>query len=95
MPRHLQQQPIRPRLVCRPRETFVREIVFKVLSNLPGRWSAEAQLPSGGRQIAVRATSLEELHHEARDALIEHLGAVHAAYRVRIEHITSRPTALA
>jgi hypothetical protein len=28
---------------------------------------------------------MEELHHEARDALIQHLGDRHVAYRVQIK----------
>jgi hypothetical protein len=34
--------------------------------------------------IRITAPSLEELQHEAREALIEHLGSAHGAYRVRV-----------
>jgi hypothetical protein len=62
----------------------MREIVFRVLSDTPGRLDAEATAPTSKRSIHITAPSLEELHHEARDALIEHLGPAHGAYRVRI-----------
>ncbi|MEB3265217.1 MAG: hypothetical protein VKN13_01230 [Cyanobacteriota bacterium] len=58
----------------------MREIVFRVLSDTPGHLEAEA----ADRAIRIAAPSLEELHHEAREALIAHLGPAHAAYRVRI-----------
>ena len=58
----------------------MREIVFRVLLERPGRLEAEADtLP-----IRIRAASLEELHHEAREALIALLGPVHGTVRVRL-----------
>ncbi len=59
---------------------FMREIVFRVLSDQPGQIEATAE----DRPISITAASLEELHHEAREALIQHLGAAHGTFRVRI-----------
>jgi hypothetical protein len=58
----------------------MREIVFRVLSETPGHLEAEASDP----MIRIAAASLEDLHHEAREALIAHLGSAHGTYRVRI-----------
>jgi hypothetical protein len=58
----------------------MREIVFHVLTDLPGHLVARAE----GRSITIEAASLEELHHEAREALIQHLGPAHGTVRVRI-----------
>ena len=58
----------------------MREVVFRVLSERPGHLEAQAEsLP-----IRISAPTLEELQHEAREALIEHLGPAHCAYRVRV-----------
>ena len=58
----------------------MREVVFCVLAERPGHLEAQAEsLP-----IHITAPTLEELQHEAREALIEHIGPVHCAYRVRI-----------
>jgi len=69
----------------------MREIVFRVLSDRPGLIEAIAE----DRPLFITAASLEELHHEAREALIEHLGAAHSTFRVRIHRLVapaSRPT---
>ena len=69
----------------------MREIVFRVLSDRPGLIEAIAE----DRPLSITAASLEELHHEAREALIEHLGAAHSTFRVRIHRLVapaSRPT---
>jgi hypothetical protein len=58
----------------------MREIVFRVLSDRPGQIEATAE----NRPITITAASLEELHHEAREALIDHLGPAHSTFRVRI-----------
>lgn len=58
----------------------MREIVFRLLIDRPGRLEARAEAPP----LTITAASLEELHHEAREALIEHLGPAHGAFRVRI-----------
>jgi hypothetical protein len=34
--------------------------------------------------VRIAAPTLEELQHEAREALIEHFGPAHCTYRVRI-----------
>jgi hypothetical protein len=58
----------------------MREVVFQILAERPGQLHAQADsLP-----IQICAPTLEELHHEAREALIEHLGPAHSTYRVRI-----------
>jgi hypothetical protein len=58
----------------------MREIVFRVLAERPGHLEAQAtELP-----LRIAAASLEELQHEAREALIDHFGPAHCAYRVRI-----------
>jgi hypothetical protein len=58
----------------------MREIVFLVTADQPGR--IEASAPERG--LVVEAPTLEELHHEARDALIRQIGPSHATYRIRI-----------
>jgi hypothetical protein len=58
----------------------MREVVFRVLAERPGHLEAQADtLP-----IRITAPTLEELQHEAREALIDHLGPAHCAYRVRV-----------
>ena len=58
----------------------MREVVFSVLAERPGHLEAQANtLP-----IHITAPTLEELQHEAREALIEHFGPAHCAYRVRV-----------
>lgn len=58
----------------------MRDVVFHVLAERPGHLEAQAETLS----IRITAPTLEELQHEAREALIEHLGAAHCAYRVRM-----------
>ena len=58
----------------------MREIVFLVTVEQPGR--IEAKAPEWG--LVVEAQTLEELHHEARDALIRQVGPSHGTYRIRI-----------
>lgn len=58
----------------------MREIVFLVTAEQPGR--IEAMAPERG--LVVEAPTLEELHHEARDALIRQVGPSHGTYRIRI-----------
>ena len=58
----------------------MREVVFRVLADRPGHLEAQAEsLP-----IRITAPTLEELQHEAREALIEHLGPAHGTVRVRV-----------
>ena len=58
----------------------MREVVFRVLAERPGHLEAQAEsLP-----IRINAPTLEELQHEAREALIEHLGPAHCTVRVRV-----------
>jgi len=58
----------------------MREIVFLVTTEQPGR--IEATAPDRG--LIVEAPTLEELHYEARDAVIRLVGPSHATYRIRI-----------
>ena len=61
-----------------------REIVFRVLAERPGHLEAQAEtLP-----IRITAPTLAELQYEAREALIEHMGPAHCAYRVRVRRDT-------
>jgi len=58
----------------------MREVVFHVLVERTGHLEAKADtLP-----IRITAPTLEELQHEAREALIEHLGPAHGTVRVRV-----------
>ena len=64
----------------RRRYPRMREVVFRVLVERPGHLEAQAEtLP-----ICIAAPTLEELQHEAREALIEHLGPAHCTIRVRV-----------
>ena len=65
----------------------MKEVVFRVLSERPGHLEARAEVPA----LCITAPSLEELHHEAREALIQRLGPAHCAYRVRLQR--SNPAA--
>ena len=64
----------------------MREVVFDVQP--PSAFGLEAEAPD--RQLKIAAPSLEELHEEARDALIQHFGSAHTSYRVRLRHIQPR-----
>ena len=63
----------------------MREIVFRVLDERPGHLEAKADEPA----LFISAPTLEELQHEAREALIQRLGPAHCTYRVLIR----RPSA--
>jgi len=58
----------------------MREVVFRFVVERPGHLEARSDVPA----LQIAAPSLEELQHEAREALIEHFGPAHCAYRVRI-----------
>lgn len=63
----------------------MREVVFRIVSERPGLLEAQADtLLPNTLPIRIAAPSLEELQHEAREALIEHFGAAHCAVRVRV-----------
>jgi hypothetical protein len=65
----------------------MREVVFRVLTERPGHLEAQAEtLP-----IHISAPTLEELQHEAREALIEHFGPAHCACRVRVRRCPGVP----
>jgi hypothetical protein len=59
----------------------MREVVFHVVTDRPGHLEALAEL----LPIAISAPTLEELQHEAREALIAHYGSAHVAFRVRVQ----------
>jgi len=62
------------------KEIRMREVVFEVLSDEAGRLEAAADQ----QQLRIRASNLEELQHEAREALMAHFGPSHVAYRIRL-----------
>lgn len=65
----------------------MREIVFQLHSDASDQLQATAEhLP-----LTIKAPSLEELQHEAREALIDHFGSAHVAYRVRIRRTAPQP----
>lgn len=65
----------------------MREVVFRVLAERPCYLEAQAEtLP-----IQISAPTLEELQHEAREALIAHFGPAHCAYRVRVRRRSGTP----
>ncbi len=69
----------------RKRYPRMREVVFRVLVERTGHLEAQAEtLP-----IHISAPTLEELQHEAREALIEHLGPAHGTVRVRVRRVPS------
>jgi hypothetical protein len=56
----------------------MREVVFRVVRERPGQLEAQAEtLP-----IRIAAPTLEELQHEAREALIESMGPANCTVRV-------------
>jgi hypothetical protein len=71
----------------------MREVVFHVLAERPGHLEAQAvgAAFSAGVTLPIRITAptLEELQHEAREALIEHLGPAHGTVRVRVRRGSS------
>ena len=66
----------------------MREIAFQVLSHQLGRVQASADREG----LIITANSLEDLHHEAREALIAHLGPAHGTVRIRIRPIAMTRT---
>ncbi|MFM7651312.1 MAG: hypothetical protein ACKO5M_00060 [Vulcanococcus sp.] len=64
----------------------MREIVFRVQELGGDRLRANAEHPP----LTIEAATLEELQHEAREALINQYGPAHVAYRVRILRPSNR-----
>jgi hypothetical protein len=56
----------------------MREIEFTVVNRTDGLVAQSLT-----QDLLIAAPTMEELHHEARDALIRHLGPAHATYRVK------------
>ena len=64
----------------RKRYPRMREVVFRLEAERPGHFEARAE----GLPINISAPTLEELQHEAREALIAHMGLAHCTVRVRV-----------
>ena len=64
----------------------MRDVVFEIQSDPSGCLRATAE-PQG---LTISAPSLEELQHEAREALIAKLGPAHVAYRVHLRRPVRR-----
>jgi hypothetical protein len=64
----------------------MREVVFRVLSDRPGQLEAQAE----HQPLRIRASNLEDLQHEAREALMQHFGPSHVVYRVRLRRPVRR-----
>jgi len=66
----------------------MREVVFRILAARPGHLEAQAvgAAFSAGVTLPIRITAptLEELQHEAREALIAPMGPAHCTVRVRV-----------
>ena len=58
----------------------MREVVFRLEAERPGHLEARAE----GLPIHISAPTLEELQHEAREALIAHMGPAHGTVRIRV-----------
>lgn len=58
----------------------MREIAFQVLSDQQGRLRARAEQ----EDLSISASSLEDLRHEAREALIARFGEAHGTVRLRL-----------
>ena len=58
----------------------MREVVFRLEAERPGHLEARAE----GLPIHITAPTLEELQHEAREALIAHMGPAHGTVRIRV-----------
>jgi len=73
----------------------MREVVFRLEAERPGHLEAQAvgAVFSAGVTLPIRisAPTLEELQHEAREALIEHMGSAHGTVRVRVCRATVLP----
>ena len=66
----------------------MREVVFRVLAERPGHLEAQAVGAAFSAVVTlpihITALTLEELQHEAREALIAHMGPSHCTVRVRV-----------
>ncbi len=69
----------------------MREIVFRVVQEPVGILRARSLQPP----LQIRAASLEDLHHEAREALIAHYGSAHSTVRVRLQRPVRNQVCLA
>ncbi|MEY3735386.1 MAG: hypothetical protein RLZZ624_444 [Cyanobacteriota bacterium] len=58
----------------------MREIAFQVLSDQQGQLRARAEQ----EDLSISASSLEDLRHEAREALIARFGEAHGTVRLRL-----------
>ncbi len=67
----------------------MQEVRFHLLTERPEHLEAQSDTPA----LRSTASCSEELHHEAREALIHHDGSAHGSYRVRVQRRQS-PAAL-
>jgi len=58
----------------------MREITFEVEQPRTRQLTGRSSNP----KLRIDASNLEELQHEARDALIQHFGPGHVGYRARL-----------
>ena len=58
----------------------MREVLFRLEAERPGHLEARAE----GLPIHITAPTLEELQHEAREALIAHMGPAQCTVRIRV-----------
>ena len=74
------------RMVLRERPYAMREIEFRLQPGGPPGAADHLRASAGPVPITItiEAATLEELQHEAREALIQHFGPAHVTYRVRI-----------
>lgn len=72
------------RMVLRESPYPMREIEFRLQPGGPPGAVGLLRASAGPMPITIEAASLEELQHEAREALIQHFGPAHVTYRVRI-----------
>lgn len=69
-------------------DACMREIVFRVLEERPAHLRAR----SDDGLLEITAGSLEELHLEAREAVMRQRGPAHVAFRIRLtRQVGSRP----
>ena len=58
----------------------MQTVLFQVSRNRGlGRYEARSKKP----HLWICATTMEEIHHEARDVLIQELGTSHVAFQIR------------
>lgn len=70
--------------------TAMRTVVFNVARNISqNRYEAISRQPP----LQIKAPTMEELHIEARDVLIQELGPIHVAFRIKFAVRAAKPPA--